>query len=113
MGEESEGAPGKRGRPTMADVAKRIGVSRALVSPVFRNERGPSEDTREKVFAAVRELGYRPDSAAQMLARHRSDVLGVMLTVRNHFHADLVEGHLPGGRRARIRHPAVGHCAHP
>jgi DNA-binding LacI/PurR family transcriptional regulator len=79
----------------MADVASRVGVSRALVSLVFRNEPGASEETREKVFAAARELGYRPDSAAQMLARSRSKVLGVMLTVRNLFHADLVEGIYP------------------
>ncbi|TNC29256.1 LacI family transcriptional regulator [Amycolatopsis alkalitolerans] len=79
----------------MADVAARVGVSRALVSLVFRNERGPSDETRDRVFAAARELGYRPDSAAQLLARSRSKVLGVMMTVRNPFHADLVEGIYP------------------
>jgi DNA-binding LacI/PurR family transcriptional regulator len=82
-------------RPTMADVAARVGVSRALVSLVFRNEPGASEETRERVFAAARELGYRPDSAARLLARSRSKVLGVMLTVRNLFHADLVEAIYP------------------
>ncbi|HVV12995.1 LacI family DNA-binding transcriptional regulator [Amycolatopsis sp.] len=86
-------------RPTMSDVAARVGVSRALVSLVFRNEPGASDETREKVFAAARELGYRPDSAAQMLARSRSKVLGVMLTVRNLFHADLVEGIYPVAER--------------
>ncbi|GAA5162288.1 MULTISPECIES: LacI family DNA-binding transcriptional regulator [Amycolatopsis] len=95
MDEGTRGDGGKRGRPTMADVAARVGVSRALVSLVFRNERGPSEETRERVFAAARELGYRPDSAAQLLARSRSKVLGVMMTVRNPFHADLVEGIYP------------------
>src|SRR4051794_19646089 len=87
---------GERGRrPTMADVAARVGVSRALVSLVFRNEPGASPQTREKVLAAAAELGYHPDSAARMLARSRSKVLGVMLTVRNLFHADLVEGIYP------------------
>ncbi|NKQ53639.1 LacI family transcriptional regulator [Amycolatopsis sp. K13G38] len=79
----------------MADVAAHVGVSRALVSLVFRNEPGASDETREKVFAAARELGYRPDNAARLLARSRSKVLGVMLTVRNMFHADLVEGIYP------------------
>ncbi len=79
----------------MADVAAKVGVSRALVSLVFRNEPGASKETRERVFQAADELGYRPDSAAQMLARSRSKVLGVMLTVRNPFHADIVEGIYP------------------
>jgi DNA-binding LacI/PurR family transcriptional regulator len=82
-------------RPTMADVAARVGVSRALVSLVFRNEPGASDETREKVFAAARELGYRPDSAARMLARTRSRMLGVVFTVRNPFHADLIEAIYP------------------
>ncbi|MQA11688.1 MAG: LacI family DNA-binding transcriptional regulator [Pseudonocardiaceae bacterium] len=75
----------------MADVAARVGVSRALVSLVFRDEPGASNQTRERVFQAAAELGYRPDSAARVLARNHSRVLGVTLTVRNPFHADLVE----------------------
>ncbi|WP_285486587.1 LacI family DNA-binding transcriptional regulator [Amycolatopsis taiwanensis] len=86
-------------RPTMSDVAARVGVSRALVSLVFRNEPGASEQTREKIFAAARELGYQPDSAARLLARSRSQVLGVLLTVRNMFHAELVEGIYPVAER--------------
>ncbi|SFI65167.1 DNA-binding transcriptional regulator, LacI/PurR family [Amycolatopsis sacchari] len=88
-----------RRRPTMADVAARVGVSRALVSLVFRGEPGAGEETRARVFAAARELGYRPDSAARLLARSRSRVLGVMLTVRNLFHADLVEAIHPEAER--------------
>ncbi|MFG1678654.1 LacI family DNA-binding transcriptional regulator [Nonomuraea sp. NPDC049269] len=75
----------------MADVAARVGVSRALVSLVFRNEPGASKETRDRVLRAADELGYRPDNAARLLARNRSMVLGVMINVRNAFHADLVE----------------------
>lgn len=92
-GDEPGPADGRRRdkRPTMADVAQRVGVSRALVSLVFRNEPGASRETRERIFHAAEELGYRPDSAAQMLARSHSKVIGVAATVRNPFHADLVE----------------------
>lgn len=95
------GAAGRRRdkRPTMADVAARVGVSRALVSLVFRNEPGASQQTRTRVFQAAAELGYRPDSAAQMLARSHSKVLGVAATVRNPFHADLVEAIYPVAER--------------
>lgn len=93
------GNRGRERRPTMADVAARVGVSRALVSLVFRNEPGASDETREKVFAAARELGYRPDSAARMLARARSRMLGVVFTIRNSFHADLIEAIYPAAEQ--------------
>lgn len=78
-------------RPTMADVAAKAGVSRALVSLVFRDAPGASERTRQRVFDVAREIGYRPDTAARTLASNRTKTLGVMLTIRNPFHADLVE----------------------
>ncbi|WP_461010398.1 LacI family DNA-binding transcriptional regulator [Streptomyces capparidis] len=83
----------------MADVAARVGVSRALVSIVMRGQPGASRETRRKVLRAAEELGYRPDSVARVLASSRSRVLGVMLTVRNPFHADLVEGMYPVAER--------------
>jgi DNA-binding LacI/PurR family transcriptional regulator len=42
------------------------------------------------VLAAARELGYRADRTASLLARRRSRHLGVLLDVRNTFHAELV-----------------------
>ena len=79
----------------MADVAAKVGVSRALVSLVFRDAPGASQATRERVLRAAEELGYRPDNAARVLARSRSKVLGVMFTVRNPYNADLVEAIYP------------------
>lgn len=91
--------PAQARRPTMADVAAKVGVSRALVSLVFRNAQGASEETREKVFRAADELGYRPDNAARALARSRSRTLGVMVTVHQPFQADLVEAIYPEAER--------------
>jgi DNA-binding LacI/PurR family transcriptional regulator len=78
-------------RPRIEDVAARVGVSTASVSLVLRNAPGPSAETRRRVLAAADELGYRPDRAASLLARRRRHQLGVMLDVRNPFHAELVE----------------------
>ncbi|MFG2029949.1 LacI family DNA-binding transcriptional regulator [Streptomyces sp. NPDC048825] len=83
----------------MVDVAAKAGVSRALVSIIFRDQPGASQETRERVLRVADEIGYRPDNAARLLARGRSRTLGVMFTVHQTFHADLVEGIYPEAER--------------
>lgn len=79
-------------RPTMEDVAARAGVSRALVSIVFRDAPGASEQTRARVRAAAADLGYRPDQRARLLGRGaRSGSIGVGFGLELTFHTDLVE----------------------
>ncbi|WP_405071557.1 LacI family transcriptional regulator [Kribbella sp. NBC_01510] len=82
-------------RPTMEDVAARAGVSRALVSIVYRDVPGASDETRARVFAAGDELGYRPDHRARLLGRQRTRLIGVAFDVRQPFHGDLVEALYP------------------
>src|SRR5919112_4729230 len=79
-------------RPTLADVAARAGVSVPLVSIVMRDAPGASDATRERVRRAAEELGYRPDTRAQLLRRSRSRLLGVVFGVQHAFHGDLVSG---------------------
>lgn len=83
---------GRAGRATMQDVAARAGVSRSLVSLVFRGEPGASAETRSKVLRAADEIGYRLDPTARLLRSSRSRLLGVVLDARNAFHADLMDG---------------------
>jgi DNA-binding LacI/PurR family transcriptional regulator len=78
--------------PTMADVAAAAGVSKALVSIVFRGAAGASEATRQRVFRAAEDLGYRTNRTASLLKLHRTRHLGVTMHVRSAFHAELVEG---------------------
>ncbi|TRW88073.1 LacI family transcriptional regulator [Mycolicibacterium sp. 018/SC-01/001] len=75
----------------MQDVADRVGVSKALVSLVFRKAPGPSSETRARVFAAAEELGYRVNRTAALMSARRTQLLGVTAEVRNTFHAELVE----------------------
>ncbi|MDF2823303.1 MAG: LacI family transcriptional regulator [Mycobacterium sp.] len=91
-------APAARGSargPTMADVAARAGVSRTLVSFVLDGKPGAGEDTRLRELAAAAERGYRPESAARLLARGRSRTRGVLMDVRQLFEAELVTGIYP------------------
>ncbi|MCV7156941.1 LacI family DNA-binding transcriptional regulator [Mycolicibacterium brisbanense] len=81
-----------RDRPTLQDVAERAGVSRALVSIVMRDVPGASEATRARVRQAADEIGYRPDPRARLLRSQRSNLLGVVFTAGQEFHAGLVDG---------------------
>src|SRR6476620_9037157 len=77
-------------RVTMEDVAARAGVSRALVSIVFRGVAWASEQTRARVLAAARELDCRPDTRASRLGRGRTRMLGVTFAVGHAFHGELL-----------------------
>ncbi|MFI6909972.1 LacI family DNA-binding transcriptional regulator [Nonomuraea sp. NPDC050394] len=80
------------GRVTIADVARRAGVSTAAVSKVVRGAYGVSAEMQTKVTQAIEELGYRPHAAARAL-RGRTYTLGVMLSdTRNPFFPDIIEG---------------------
>jgi len=94
---DSEGARAgtRERRPTMADIARHVGVSRPLVSIVLRGAEGASEATRERVLNAAAELGYRPDSLAQGLRSNRTRHLGVLFALRRPFEVELVEQMFP------------------
>jgi DNA-binding LacI/PurR family transcriptional regulator len=79
------------GPPTMADVAAAAGVSKALVSIIFRGAPGASDATRARIFQVADQLGYRTNRTASLLKLRRTRHLGVTISVRNAFHAELVE----------------------
>jgi DNA-binding LacI/PurR family transcriptional regulator len=87
----NDGVTSRARPPTMEDVAARAGVSRALVSIVFRNQPGASAATRRRVRDAASELGYAPDQRARLLGRKRSGQLGVAFGLQHSFHGELVE----------------------
>jgi LacI family transcriptional regulator, galactose operon repressor len=65
------------GAPTVYDVAERASVSIATVSRVYRNPDTVREQTRIRVLAAARELGYVPSGNARGLASRSTGVLGL------------------------------------
>lgn len=66
-------------RVSMADVARLAGVSAQTVSRVSTGHPGVVDATREQVLAAMRQLGYRPNSAARALKRGSFHTLGVIV----------------------------------
>lgn len=70
--------PQATGNPTIADVARRAGVSLKSVSRVINKEPHVSPKLLAKVAAAIAELNYVPDPAARSLAGVRSFTIGVL-----------------------------------
>jgi LacI family transcriptional regulator len=63
---------------TLQDVAVLAGVSIKTVSRVVNNQGEISESTRQRVQAAIDELGYRPNVLARSLVNRRTDTLAVV-----------------------------------
>jgi LacI family transcriptional regulator len=80
---------------TMADVARRAGVSRATASFVINNHPNAriSTATRERVNAAASQLGYHPHAGTRALAMRRSGLIGLVTeVVTTPYAADLIRG---------------------
>lgn len=80
----------RRTTPTSTEVARRAGVSRTTVSFVLNDVRsmGISEETRQKVLDAARELGYKPNAAARSLAGGGTRTVAVVIPRSDHLHVD-------------------------
>lgn len=67
------------------DVAARAGVSRQTVSRVLNEHPDVAPETRERVLAAMTELGYRMNNVARALGTRRSRTIGVLAQAALHY----------------------------
>lgn len=68
-------------RVNISDVAKEAGVSTATISYVLNHKASESisEETKERVFAAIKKLNYVPNLSARSLVSRRSNMIGVVI----------------------------------
>ncbi|MFD0829270.1 LacI family DNA-binding transcriptional regulator [Neobacillus sp. M.A.Huq-85] len=77
---------------TIADVAKRAGLSRATVSRVLNNHPNVTEDKKRLVREAMEALNYVPNTTAQRLRNQKTDTIAILVPVlTNPFFAYLLE----------------------
>ena len=79
---------------TLADVARRAGVSTATASRIINGSSKPvTDELRTRVLAAVAELRYVPNAHAQMLARSNRNAVGVLVhDVSDPYFAEITRG---------------------
>ncbi|MFC9331259.1 LacI family DNA-binding transcriptional regulator [Kitasatospora sp. NPDC057015] len=66
-------------RPTIADIAKIVGVSKVSVSNALNGQPGVSDATRARITAVAEELGFVRNSAARALSGAKSSAVGLAL----------------------------------
>lgn len=88
-----------RVRPvSIRDVAAASGVSLTTVSLILNNDDSRiSKPTRERVLAAISQLGYRPNRLAQGLQNRRTHILAILVPHLGHTFADPYFGELISG----------------
>lgn len=77
---------------TISKVAERAGVSRTTVSHVINHADRVSKPLRERVQAAIAELGYTPNPQAKSLRTGRTNLIAMLIPdIRNPFYPELVK----------------------
>ncbi len=77
---------------TSLDVARLAQVSQSAVSRCYTMGASISDDTRSRVMAAAKKLGYRPNAIARSLITKRSRIIGVVMSqLDNQFYPLILE----------------------
>lgn len=80
-------------RPSLVQIAERVGVSPATVSRAFNRPELLSDATRERILATSRQLGFRPSKVGSSLRSGSTRTLGLLLpTMSNPVFAACFEG---------------------
>jgi LacI family transcriptional regulator len=78
---------------TIKDIAKKAGVSYATVSRAIGNKYGVKPETREKIEAVARQLGYTPNGIARGLVSKQTNTIGLIIPdINNPFFPMVVRG---------------------
>jgi LacI family transcriptional regulator len=89
-------------RVTLADVARRAGLSKTAASMVLNGREGTrlSAEAHQRVFAAAEELGYRPNLAARSLRTRKTATIAFIsdIVATTRFAGGLIRGALDAAR---------------
>lgn len=76
---------------TLKDVARETGLTVTTVSRVLNNRGYISEETRQKVYDAMKKLNYRPNEVARSLTKKSTNTIGVIVPhIRHPYFSELI-----------------------
>jgi LacI family transcriptional regulator len=79
-------------KPTIRDIARLAGVSKATVSRVLNNSANVDPITRERIQRVIAEEGFVPDRTAMQLARGDRQLIGMLLPAFWPFMTEVLHG---------------------
>lgn len=80
-------------RPTINDVARRAGVSKATVSAVINDTGSVKDSTRDRVLEIIEQLNYRPSNTARNIGKRRGKSIGLLIKeIDNPYYAEVIVG---------------------
>jgi LacI family transcriptional regulator len=79
MADEKPGGTRMAKRPTINDIAKRVGLSKASVSRALNGKQDVDPETRKRVLKLATQMGYVPSASARALSNGRSNCLGLLV----------------------------------
>ena len=78
---------------TIKDVARLAGVSHTTVSLALRGSASITDETKEKVFKAAKQLNYHPNHLARSLVTKKTNVIGVVANFfSSNFEMEVLKG---------------------
>jgi DNA-binding LacI/PurR family transcriptional regulator len=78
-------------RPTISDVAREAGVSKATVSAVLNDKGSVNATTRDRVLAVIERLNYRPSAFARRAGSNRTKCVGLLIKeAHNPFYTEII-----------------------
>jgi LacI family transcriptional regulator len=89
---------------TLADIARKLGVSKMTVSRAINNHPLINAETRERVLEAARRMNYQPNHHARALATSRSYLIGIVIPdLMNPYFAEVTQAVESVARQAGFR----------
>jgi LacI family transcriptional regulator len=78
-------------KATLLDIAEKANVSKTTVSMVLNNNKiNVSDATRQKIYDAVKELNYIPNTVARSLSTRKTETIGIVLPdIENPFFSEM------------------------
>lgn len=77
---------------TLNDIAKRAGVSTSTASRAFQEHASITQEMKDKVFKAAKELGYTPNLLARGLKSNKSNIIGLdVCEIENPFYSNIIK----------------------